>query len=273
MNSTVVSLVASLVLGTVVAAQDRMGGGAPVPPFGTFEFVGMQAALDRKVVKGAPYSADAVTETTRALADGNRIVRRNTASFYRDREGRMRREMTLAAIGPWTSAGRAPHIIVISDPVAQVRYSLEPETRKAYRLAAVTPPGLRAGDDQGRPRRAGRAGTAPGKEVAAAQPESLGTKVLEGLTVQGTRRVRTIPAGQVGNERPVEIVTETWYSPDLQTVVMLKTTNPLDGDTTFRLTNIQQGDSPAALFQVPSDYTLIAAPKPGGLRGRMRNPQ
>ncbi len=75
----------------------------------TFEFVSTEMSFGGRVVKGAPYSAEAVTESNQVLSDGNRISRRSTAKLYRDSEGRTRREQTLDSIGPWARrAGRAP---------------------------------------------------------------------------------------------------------------------------------------------------------------------
>src|SRR5690242_15868312 len=69
------------------------------------EFVGARFAFEGKPVKGAPYSAEAVTETTQALADGNRISHKNSSVMYRDSEGRTRREESMPAIGPWAAPG------------------------------------------------------------------------------------------------------------------------------------------------------------------------
>lgn len=96
-----------------------------------------------------------------------------------------------------------------------------------------------------------------------ANTESLGKQTMEGIEVEGKRTVTTIPAGAIGNERPIEIVSESWYSPELQTVIMSKRTDPTSGETNYRLTNIRRGDPDASLFQVPSDYTV----KEGGMAG------
>src|SRR6185437_10992813 len=80
-----------------------------------------------KLVKNAPYTADAVSETTQILADGNRITRKNTTSLARDSAGRTRREETVGAVGPWSTgagAGEAPKIVFINDPVAHMNYVL-----------------------------------------------------------------------------------------------------------------------------------------------------
>ncbi len=93
--------------------------------------------------------------------------------------------------------------------------------------------------------------------------ESLGKQTMEGIEVEGKRTVTTIPVGAIGNERPIEIVSESWYSPELQTTIMSKRTDPTSGETLYRLTNIRRGDPDASLFQVPSDYTV----KEGGMAG------
>ena len=92
----------------------------------------------------------------------------------------------------------------------------------------------------------------------------LGTQVINGVMAQGTRITRTIAAGQIGNVKPIVIVTERWYSSELQTYVMTKKTDPVMGDTVTQLTNIQRTEPDASLFRVPSDY---AVGQGGGPRG------
>ena len=77
-----------------------------MPPPGDFVFISPEMGFNGKLVKGAPYSAQAVTESTQTLGDGNRIVRKSTATVYRDSEGRTRREQSFKAIGP-LATGRA----------------------------------------------------------------------------------------------------------------------------------------------------------------------
>ena len=86
------------------------------------------------MVKGAPYSADAVTETVQTLSDGNRIVQSSSAKIYRDNAGRTRREQTFKAIGPWAVSGENPVMISINDPVAGVTYSLNYESKTAHKM-------------------------------------------------------------------------------------------------------------------------------------------
>jgi hypothetical protein len=201
-------------------------------------------------VTGAPYSAQAVTEHTQTLPDGNTIHTTTTANVYRDSQGRTRREQEIGAIGPWAAQGTPRKVISITDPVGRTLYTLNPDTQVARQM----PLRARTGEWKG-------AGTA--QQTARVKPEnpnlkteSLGTQVIGGATAQGTRITRTIPAGQVGNQAPLVITIERWYSPELQTDVMRKEVNPQFGETTFQLTNIVRAEPEASLFQVPPSYTI-----------------
>jgi hypothetical protein len=90
-----------------------------------------------------------------------------------------------------------------------------------------------------------------------AYTESLGWQTIEGVVVNGVRSTRTVPAGQVGNDRPMSIVTEVWTSTDLKTIVSRKRNDPRMGEQTFRLTNIVRAEPDPSLFAVPSDFKLI----------------
>ena len=100
--------------------------------------------------------------------------------------------------------------------------------------------------------------------------DDLGTQSINGLSAQGTRYTRTIPAGQVGNDKPIIVVSERWYSPDLQIVVKSTRTDPRLGQTTYTVTNIQRAEPTATLFAVPAGYTVQDA-KPR-FRGARRGP-
>lgn len=93
--------------------------------------------------------------------------------------------------------------------------------------------------------------------------DDLGTQVMDGLSVQGKRRTRTIPAAQAGSAKDIQVVTETWYSADLQMVVMSKTSDPRFGDSLYQLTNINRAEPDASLFTVPADYQVQQG-RPGG---------
>ncbi|MGI8996871.1 MAG: hypothetical protein ACR2GW_09405, partial [Pyrinomonadaceae bacterium] len=105
--------------------------------------------------------------------------------------------------------------------------------------------------------------------------ETLGKQSIEGVEAEGTRTTLTIPAGAIGNERPINIVSERWYSPELQLVLMSKHSDPRFGETTYRLTNINRSEPARTLFEVPGDYTLKYRNEeeraPSGFRMRRRS--
>ncbi len=224
---------------------ERMGPG-PMG-FDGMGFVEFEGGVAGKTVTGAPFTASFSTQDTQTLTDGNKIERSTTGSIARDTQGRTRRDMTLPAIGPWAATGKTPpQVSFINDPVAGTDYILEADTKTAHQMRG------HRGDGKGGPGGEGKGAEAKKETVT----ESLGTQTISGISAQGTRYTRTIPAGVMGNEKPIVIVTERWYSPDLQITVMTKRTDPRMGETVFQVTNIQKQEPAATLFQVPSDYTI-----------------
>ena len=383
----------------------QIAPGAPGDAF-SFSFMSSDMHFDSKIVKGAPYSAESVTESVQLLADGNRITRTSKASIYRDSEGRTRRDQTLNHIGPWATADEPSQTVFINDPVAGTNYTLHPRSRTAQKMSSVFhfkrpaeegapapggeprtqvfmrgesgavavtaapakapimggvlsgkaikrvqptyPPIAKAAGAQGavavqivvnetgdvesvkatsghpllqqaavdaakqwqfsptklsgnpvkvsgmisfvfalpkdeetpgsmtlmRTREPGHPhedGAPHPARVAGPKPviESLGKQSIEGVEAEGTRTTITIQAGAIGNERAINIVSERWYSPELQIVVMTKHSDPRFGETGFRLTNINRSEPARTLFEVPSDYTLKTEQAP---MRRMRQP-
>ncbi len=235
--------------------QDR--GSRPYPPDATFNFVGSEMRFGGPTVKGAPYSATAITEAVQTLANGTRISRKTTASVYRDSDGRTRREQTFGSIGPFPAAGEAPRMTFIEDPVAGDQYVLDARTRTAQKMKTRNGPPPR--------------NHPPSSSQAKTEP--LGTKTIEGVEAQGTRSTLTIPAGQIGNDQPLEIVSERWYSRELQVIVLSKHTDPRMGEHVYRLTNISRSEPAKSLFDVAADYTITERTYDrGARRGGMRPP-
>jgi hypothetical protein len=236
-------------------------------------------------VLGAPYSATITNESVQTLADGNRIIQNNSGTTARDSEGRTRQDAALPMLGN-LSAANAPHIVFIMDPVAQISYTLNLTDKTAQKLA---PSGAVVGGG-------GTVGTGPvistktffgqsagvsaaggplpalpppmfiqkaviAEDDSQATTEDLGTQTMEGLQVTGVRTTRTIPAGEIGNEKPIVIVTEVWTSPDLKTVVYSKRSDPRMGEQIFKLTNITRAEPDASLFIVPADFRVTDGPQ------------
>lgn len=320
-----------------------------------------------KVVKGAPYSAEMITETRQSLADGNTISRKKSGLIHRDGEGRTRQE---------TGADGKAATIFIDDPVDGKHLILTPGSKRAVsvpRVAVFThvhrdsqlfrvgatevrvedgkvfidgkeaAPGkveltsksgkkvvvedgrvtidgktiveggrlTHEGNELGRhfPSnvvvkkidgpdgthreevrvhvvRSGNDNLTPlppmppmppgavGVPMAPMPPmpgvhtmrfestaklgkgvtTQLGMKDFDAVKAEGKSTVWTIPAGEIGNRNPINITSETWYSPDLQVTVHSRYNDPRTGETVYRLANIRRGEPSAELFKVPEDY-------------------
>lgn len=264
-----------------VPPPGEMGRRVAVERNATVEFIGSEFGIAGPVVKGAPYTADAVNESIQTLADGNRITRKTTTSIARDGEGRTRREMAAGAIGPFpASESDAWRIVYIHDPVTGVSYTLNESDKTARKLPGRAMMFTRAAP-AGRPAAANQAvrseqivvaehhagvmmekirvAGSDGKNV---RTESLGKRNIEGVEAEGTRTVHRIEAGEIGNERPIEVVSERWYSPELQTVLLTRHSDPRVGDTIYRLENVRRGEPARSLFEVPAAYTIVSEPAP-----------
>ena len=283
-------IIAPFALGSYVHAQGSRTAIAMPPMVGAaMEIFDVQSFNGGGAVTDAPFTADAVTEITQTLADGNRIERSLNSFIARDSRGRVRREEKIALIGPLASQGDAPVIVTISDPDAGIT-TLDARNRIATTVTMpamrppLPPPGAAKGDvmfffnaagGPGAPPLPPGAGAGIGVGVGGgaiggtfqtavaaldAVSEPLGTRTIEGVEAEGTRSTFTIPARAIGNVNPIDVVTERWYSKELQMAVMVTRKDPRTGETNYRLTNIVRGEPSAELFEVPADYTIRKAP-------------
>ena len=223
--------------------------------------------LERVLVTGQPYSADRVSEHIQTLTNGAHIdQKREVSRLYRDSEGRTRTER-LVFLGPAGSIGAkdtVPKLVHIYDPVSGYSYSLDTQKRIAHRFTVSAPerpmPGRSvriAPPPQSLPAEGGAA--AKNSVLARRQMklEPLGTDVIDGVQVEGTRITMTTPTGAEGNDRPLNRVCEVWHSDELKITMLSKCSDPRSGSTTLRMENVERSEPDEALFQVPADYTIV----------------
>lgn len=240
------------------------------PPRGEAGLLAIEPFEAARPVLGAPYTADAVTEVTQVLADGNRIEHQTSAAVARDSRGRIRREHQALFLGGLTAQREVP-LVTISDPSSGTHVTLDHEKRAALRMSTsgvAKPP---AGDvhvtiDSGfAGRSVGAAASRSARRAEAGadvRTEKLGARDIEGVRAEGTRTTMTIPAGKIGNQAAIEVLSERWYSPELQVVVMTRRSDPRFGETVYRLTNIVRGEPSPDLFEVPQGYRTEAPGTP-----------
>lgn len=197
------------------------------------------------IVRGAPFSAVAVSETVQTLSDGSHVTRRRTARLYRDAEGRARIErghdanrgqtFTLyEAVSGATYVVSARHrsVLELVPPAADA------STRRAKVVTRESPPeDIRA--------------------IAGETIESLGTRVIEGVEAEGVRVTSQAPAKAGG--QPGRVVYERWYSHELRRDVLIKCSDPRFGEAVFRLTGINRAEPSPDLFAIPAGYKVGTA--------------
>jgi hypothetical protein len=180
-------------------------------------------------------------EPIQTFADGNRIVRRTNTLLYRDSRGRTRREVVLGDVAGIVVAGNPLRIITIHDPDSGTTTVFDPD-RRLMQIGTATggaPPPPPVGSQEQATQPVG----------AAEREESLGTRTIEGLVCEGSRKTTTIPAGAIGNDRPMTTVTERWLSRELQILVLSRVSDPRFGETTYRLTKITRVEPTDSLFK------------------------
>lgn len=218
----------------------------------TAQFIAAEMRFGDKLVAGAPFSAEIVIENTRRLFDGSTVTKASKGAVYRDRQGRTRREQPLEAIGGFSVVGEnglPQKLVFINDFPGRTHYFLDLNRKLARRKPLP----------ENRP-------FLPETEQKKGKTESLGTKMLEGVQVEGTRTTFEIPAGQIGNDKPIAFVTEKWFSPELQVVVYSRHLDPIAGEHIFRLVNIKKSEPSADLFAVPNGFKIENQPRPVGKR-------
>jgi hypothetical protein len=250
------SLFLGLFLSASAMAQNEP---APPPPPGPGMMLGMHGpgggaffhedsvGEGPKVVTGAPMTSVVEVTHDSTLQDGNTIHTQQQSTVYRDSQGRVRREVPFEFMTP-TTGKTSGTMIIIMDPVAGTRYILNPQNKTAHQMP-LHPPKPPAASAEGEP---------PAKPVDPnVATVDLGSKTILGLASTGTRVTRTIPAGQIGNAKAIEVVTERWMSTDLQIPMSVTHNDPMMGTMTSQVTSVTRGEPAATLFQVPSDYKVV----------------
>jgi hypothetical protein len=254
--------------------------------------------IEARITTGRPYSAEATTEFAQTLGDGSKIFRKETVRIYRDGEGRTRREQLdyfgavkfvsiydpvsqvsyLLDPSTRTALKSAVRVVLPARVAAEHEEKVKAEMRArievaaqvgaAGRVALVAPADVPAqvAAEGVRKRQVEMVAAAGGRGVL--QPaingemkeESLGQKVIDGVTTADGKRVTTVlPAGSIGNQQPITVVSEQWFSPELEILVMTRHSDPRTGETTYTVSNVARGDPGAGLFDVPAGYAVREA--------------
>lgn len=194
---------------------------------------------------GAPFAATVNTEWVQQLGDGTSITLKNHRAIARDTAGRIFQERRLLV----PDDGKRESILTqieISDPVGHQLFICVPSAHlcqvQEYSAPHFAPP-ITAATAANRP--------------GAPSREDLGQQSIAGLEVAGTLETDVIESGAIGNDRPMLVKREFWYSPQLGVNLLSKREDPRFGSQTFELSDIVLGEPDAKLFRMPAGSKLI----------------
>jgi len=218
-------------------------------------------------VKSSPFSASVVTHYDRLFPNGNHFRRETQGKVFRDSQGRVRTETEFVVPG---GPDKLQHI-TIQDPVQHTVIHLDSRNKTATihhfgeaalaSAAAKDATATKAGNVimlAPQPGQTDTPATIPLQhpdmaKKSIARSEALGTRTIEGVTASGTRTTRTTENGD-GEE--ITSTSESWFSRDLQMVVLSESDDGQSGHSEMKVINIVRAEPNAQLFQVPPDYTV-----------------
>lgn len=207
---------------------------------------------------GAPFSAIVHTEWTRPLPGGGSYTVVNQRKVARDSQGRIYEERWLL-VPKGSETKSQMNVIQIADPNQHTLYNcfLMGGPRRCILeryaeslMTSYTPP-----DHKSDPTKV---------NSATGTHENLGVQYIQGVYTTGTRDSTTIPAGAMGNDRPIVMTREFWNAPSLGINLISKVTNPLAGTQVFTLTDVDLNAPDPNLFEVPAGFPIEDRRQPSG---------
>jgi len=196
------------------------------------------------LVTNHPFSAQAWTTITVARPDGTTTKIAQRADIARNSAGSTRHEIRRLTSASPTGQPTGSVSVNIHDEPNHLSVHLAPATSTASvaKLRPSTKP-------QSLPV------AIPFGAVITAQNQDLGQRSIDGYSVTGSRLSLLFPAG---TKRPAQDVTETrdtWFSSDLQTVLLTETNDSLGNSSSTALTHIKLGEPDPTLFTIPGNYS------------------
>jgi hypothetical protein len=232
-----------------------------------------------------PLSGTIESEIQTVDTHGSSTVTRHAAKIFRDVCGSLRTETDINAIGAPTDARLIN--VQIYDSTSKTDINLVPWNKSAFVMEEEdhsSPPDFgespcllqplqKRGDPVRKhhqdpklspqsssplsyvePKSLGFAGPSP------TQPdihrEELGVEVLDGMSLRHGRETVNYPAGFLGEKNAYAIVTDYWYSQELQAFVLIKQVGPKNIVQTLALRNITCENPVSSLFKIPKGYTI-----------------
>jgi hypothetical protein len=248
---TIAAISALLVSGTISRAQSS----APCT-LGVMGFVslGTQSKTD------APYSGTLKTSFEQKLPDGNAVHGFHRVHQARDSKGRTMDEMAMGCARGEDGQPKQTLSVTVVDPTTSTIMNWQvgdfmPKIAHVHHMSIPNhkqPTAEEAAEQMKRSQIAAK--TQRHDEV---RSENLGSKTVSGVLAEGMRTVRTIPAGEEGNDQPLEVINEQWISKELGLIVLRIDDDPRRGRTTIEFEDLSLGEPDPAVFAAPSGYKVV----------------
>lgn len=197
----------------------------------------------------APFSFTLVTEWTRPMNNGGNFTLTNERHIVRDSKGRIYQERWIlvpkgSKIKSWMD------IFQITDPEQHTWYNCKTATRECnlFRYDLTT-------QDKFEPP-IGASGSLP-DGTGFRQHEDLGISNTQGVETHGYRETTTFNPGVMGNDKPLVVTREFWYSPQLAVNLISTVDEPMTGKQVFTAKELSTAEPDASLFEVPAVYKVV----------------
>jgi hypothetical protein len=215
----------------------------PRPPDG--HTIHNVSGIDVLNIAGKPFSAQDVIDASRPTDGQGTLTAHVAVKVARDFQGRVYRELRALPSGATPNTPSIPLRSIIFDPLRRTQTTcvyadhvcsittFRPMFR--YVLQPVGP------FDKG---------------ARFLTRETLGSNTFENLPAEGSRETITVTPGADGNDTALVFTTDFWYSPDIETNLVVLRHDPRFGTQLFHLVDLVRGDPDPQLFRIPSGFTL-----------------
>jgi hypothetical protein len=241
-SSALLLLLLALLFSSVALTAQTPEAGVHATDGGTFERINSIRILP---IPNAPFSSTVTAEWTRTLEDGTSVTTTNYRTVMRDSMGRIFQERRTFV--PKNGAEQ-PKVFrfEISDPATRVRRTCFAASRVCNVTGYFAPTKVSVQP----------AGPLDKNGDRVLTRQDLGQNSMSGLDVTGTLETTTISIGVIGNDRPISITKEFWYSPKLGLNLSVKRVDPRSGTETFTVSDISLAEPDPKYFAVPTGFTV-----------------
>jgi len=200
-------------------------------------------------MKEAPFSLVLATEWSRPMGNGGTFTLANQRRIVRDSRGRIYQERWIL-VPKGGDIKSTMNVFQITDPVEHTWLNCSTRSHICellpYRLTLQTSYRPSVGVSRPLPDRRGYM-----------QVDDLGLETIQGTGTHGYRTTITYNPGTMGNDAPMVITREFWFSLDLGIDLSSMVDNPQSGKQLFTVKELSTSEPDPALFKVPEGYRIV----------------